>query len=309
MRTKEVGMIIPHQLRINWVVWVGLCGAWVVSASAQELPGPEECVTRTQGFYGASPKGHTVLSFNQSKPLQLVAFTDPLLVIFTGPSGTLLPVALGNGAFTFGTVSSITGSTTRSANDGGFLPGKSYIKSTLQNILAHQALTVALNAGLGLVVRDPGPPLVGASTLDQIDTNGDGEADSDLYYSPHLRCAIVNNGAQVFPGDDGMPGTLDDVIPPATPSGFGNGLTVQQVLLMANSVVAQGGANADPGTPLSAYGLDLSSQLDPSKTATLGELIEILGFVNEACPFPDAPPSGFLVPGPACVAEPPPDPS
>jgi hypothetical protein len=220
---------------------------------------PSGCLTRTQGFYGSAKKGGIVLNTNASLSLGLAA-GDPLLGIFT--TGALVPIDLGDGAFPFGNVTSIKGTRSRGANDGGFLPGQRKKGSRMgaRNVLPNQALTLALTTGLSIL---------GADSLSDMDLDGDGVPD-DLHYASGFHGLIVDN-----------------------PGGLGDGMTVEEVLLAADSALAGGAGFVKRGRRL----LSDFMALPPGwpADASVGKLIRLLDRINNACKLPGEPPSGFLV--------------
>jgi hypothetical protein len=222
------------------------------------VPEPGECLTRTQGFYGASQPGGMVLLDSASLSLGLPA-GDPLLGIF--PAGTLVPIDLGDGAFVFPDLVSIKGSGPKGAGDGGFLPGlrQSSRASGARNLLTHQSLTVALTVGLSLL---------GTDSLENMDLDGDGFPD-DLLYATGLPDLIINN-----------PGRL------------GDGMIVRDLLLLADAALAGGAGSVKPGELLGGFAAIPPGQ--PAE-ATIDDLIRVLTAINEACKLPDSPATGFLL--------------
>jgi hypothetical protein len=217
-----------------------------------------EYLTRTQAFYGANPVGSELLSMNEADSLRLNP-ADPLRAVYA--DGTLLPLTLGSGRFIFPDLVSIVGSAAKGSKDGGFLPGmgKKRVRQGARNMLPNQALTLALNSGLSLL---------GADSLTEMDIDGDGTKEA-LHF---------------------LPGFLDLVVD--WPGHFGDLMSVERVLIFADTVLANGAASAKVAEDLAGFA---EIPVGQPRNAKVGDLIHLLTKINAACKLPAAKCTGFLL--------------
>lgn len=241
------------------------CADLVVLAAGDPLP--DGTTSFTQGFYGSSPMGESVVALLIDE-----ATCDEINVIL-GDLGEGLAIDCATAQGRAALAAFLTGEVGPGSDDGflpsGFGPGQN---------LAAQKITLLLNLNLGVVLEAPAVPILSGYFLNvdvvQDWVNGVPGAYLDpVFANPELYDVCDDVDADMICD----PGTLDlSPLGEAVADLDGAGTTVADILAAADALLASGDAS------IAVNGVIL----------TRGDVTKILGLINES--YDEGSPTGFV---------------